>query len=631
MPTRGSKTEAMSTEWALEVFDWRPISPSDTQGGGQDMERLGKALSGPFAAAVTPTKSDKWISRSAYANRELITSWSEKVTKDGKTKTIKGNKDSRGLVGGITVSSGLKAVSFSRSKARPDGSCTAVIVGPLPSSVRPGNWVIVSSLEQNNGKVTVLPKFIGQIHTVDTSYSTQGSGNIVQTNNIQVKEWSSSLMIDVRYDNRAAAIEVKASGNSQTNILGAISSVSDELKKANFFDSIRKTAEIPTNPYEAAEAFLRLIGVLNANTQETKFGEMNAYRIAMTMPDVPLDLMTRLKMSDKITPNQAFAQGFAKMAIGRQVKPVYANGEWDGIFKSVNDEYSEKSKVFNVFRGDVSSQPIGVNNGILMQVGHGTAWSMISGYCDPSVNEAYTDILYERKGNQIVARPTIFVRGMPYRTRAAEKIAKDNGYFPPYGEWLTMYNTWPMFEDVPRIKLDNVLITGMSLSNTSMTSPNYIWADYQGMDATVRSEDIQHWNTMNTTRLGNEMSRFGGQPLPVGSSFYFVSGRENAWALCRVALGLVWKAFNYRKASGALSIKDNSIPLTIGFNIQFDFGGYTLVAQIEAIQTSFHVNDSGIKETSTTISFSNMMAVDEKKELGFLPVGAFGDMFKVNG
>jgi hypothetical protein len=245
------------------------------------------------------------------------------------------------------------------------------------------------------------------------------------------------------------------------------------------------------------------------------------------------------------------------------------------------------------------------------------------------MNEAYTDILYERSGTQIVARPVIFVRGMPFKTKAAEKLMSNYGALP---KDKSIYDTWTYFEDVPRVRIASALITSLSLDNTILSSPNYVYPDYHATDGNVKASYGAQFGAMFHTKLDAEMRRFGGHVFSVPSQYYFSGGGEATWADTRKVLGINWKSFEYRTASGSLTIKDSSIPLTLGMNIQFTIGSYELVAQIEAISVSFRINPSGTKEATTSISFSRLMYVPDIKKpetLDFLPAGAMGDLWSV--
>lgn len=658
MPRRGNKTLAISTEWVIEVFTW----PTDWPLPDRTSFAVGSVLPKPAPSFLdTPVlgfnvgdKVNKDTPpKFVYADKSVITSysglqsleWDSTPTGHRSTSTPGKQvlKPSAGVADlqkvleksdktpGDNLSIGLKTMSLRRSKGSIDSQCAMSVVGPLPKHTRQGNWVIVSSIEHRkkyvNGKavesVHVLPRFIGQIQTITSTYSVQGNGNITEVSNIQVKEWSTFLLSPVRYDLRSTAEYLNPVSNFLASAGMAVSALTNPKDEPRF-DEILRNVTMSFNPYQMSKMFLFVIGGLNA-TQSPLGSNVSPdkFTIGVTMPDVPKSVLNRMNLSNT-NPKGAFQNDFALMIAGRQLNSIYNDGDWDGQFNDIKTELIDN---ISDFAGDVTGQPVGLGTGVLSQLGKASVWSLISEYTDPSMNEAFTDILYQKpqSGSYLIFRPAIFVRGKPYKTVVVDDLMETSGILDD--SIRDMYDTWTYYEDLPRIRIDDTLILGAEFSSTIASSPNYVYADYHGMDGISQATYNQQWGTLFRKKLNPEMERFGGNIFPVKTQYYHCPGQELMWAKTRIALGVAWQSYLYRMASGTLQIKDSSIPLTVGFNMQFDFGDYEIVAQIESISVNFHISESGVKETTTSIAFSRAMMVTETGDLDFLPQG-FGDLFK---
>jgi hypothetical protein len=89
-------------------------------------------------------------------------------------------------------------------------------------------------------------------------------------------------------------------------------------------------------------------------------------------------------------------------------------------------------------------------------------------------------------------------------------------------------------------------------------------------------------------------------------------------------------------ASGSMRLKDPGIPLSVGFNLQFDIsnkaGNTSFVVHIDSVSTTFQMMPDGQKITTTEISFSRMMQTQSagSVDLKFCPAGTWGDMWHNN-
>jgi hypothetical protein len=409
------------------------------------------------------------------------------------------------------------------------------------------------------------------------------------------------------------------------------------------FGTIEEVCTKSFNPYLAAEAFLYMVSGLNENNVGPD--SVTSWGLSTTMPDIPKTLLERLgwvvsdsppastglgstgmTVSDTppINPRTAFRDGFAVVIAGRQSDSVNNDGDWNGIFE---DGGIEEFKAFHEnYEGNKVLQPDCANISSIAQIGDRSVWDLINGHCDPSMNDIFTDILYESDtdGN-IMARPAIFVRGKPFRTVAAEKLVP----WKEYDGLDVFMDSWTLYDDVPRVRVDSTLITTMNISNSSTGLSNYLRAEYTVTGELQDQSQNKEICMIEAARFEGSMRRFGGQQFSIQSRYYNAED-PRLWAAGKVWLGASWELDAYRTASGSITVKDYSLPVSVGMNIQFTVGKYELVAHVEQVAASFIIDEAGNRYSSQTIGFSRLMAINPATdELDFLPPGAFADIFDV--
>ena len=624
-----------------------------------------------------PTKS------SAYLNKDILTSVSSESALAslglpipsfdellGSTEAFGRNSGIKALMKNCAgnISYGVVSISFSRSKNNPDQKCTINIVGPLPSHTRAGSWIIASIAVSANGTSDLMPKFIGQIHTVNTEYNVMSNGAIVLRSTISVSSWSNLLLSPVIFDMRSGSgvgMNTPIMNVQQNDIVGLAELI--EITEANI------------NPYEFAQLCLSMVGCLNASAYADPTIE-RIYRAASSMPEIPKDLLGRLQFSGKDS-RDAFAKGLISIITGRQV-PVLAGqldlvNNWDGFFSEGKVTFSDFEKSYTDFADDRTLQPYASDMPLMAQIQHGSIWSLIASNCDPQVNEIYTDIFYEKTSSGFITpKLSLIIRGRPFKTKAAEAMCyeaedepapadkkqvwgsaliegespslwKDlasalSGKVPMLGEFVkkpsaskskeknSMYDSWNYYEDIPRITLDSALIVGMNITNTFMSSPTLFTLGESGGPDNLKDTDLTKWAVLYTKRHDAETLRFGTHYKSLVTQYFYADGHGAGgvdWFFCFAGLSRVWDGFNYRTASGVLRIKDPGLPLSVGFNLQFTITGVTYVVHIESIDTSFSMDESGNKTTMTSIQFSRMMQLTPEGSLEFCPAYKWADLW----
>lgn len=689
------KTHAMSTEWVVEVFDWDDEVPDSTDGiPGIDDVFPGAKNSIMSASVGVLGQPSGGVSDQAYMNNDILTSMTTESglsalgiksklpikipgsSEDGDVNSLKWASEHYKS----NMSSGVISISFRRDKQNANQQCTIGIVGPLPHRTRIGSWVIVSLIKAGSGIADATPKFIGQIFNVSTEYSTLQSGAVVSRSSVNVSSWSNLLLSRLAFDMRSGAAMVDGSPAVQMMSSMVDAGVMNQSLGLDFYTDASK---LQLNPYQSAKYFLSLIGLIGQSGFNKP--EQKLFRSSACMPQMPKKFAERLGWNNDN--KEAFSLGFVKVIAGRlNDKSLDLGSGWDGFFDDKNtfDSYVKK---FDDYEGKNNLQPYLPNMATVAQVRQASVWELVTSYCDPQLNEVFTDIFYEKTSNGCIkSYLALVVRGRPYKTKAAEnqvfgadvkttkvaeKPASGNDIvtsqspssIDPVGmgkdfikgaasdavsgaisgalsgvsgsdqEQNAIYKTWDSFENIPRINLDSTLILGITINNTFTTSPNLFQLGYYGVSPELISKFYTNYLSYYLKRHDAEMLRFGSIQSTMFSQYCFLENEMGtdsfSWFTAMAGLQRVWDGCNYRTASGSIKIKDPGIPLTIGFNIRFEISGIIYVAQIESVETNFSIDPRGVKTTNTMIQYSRLMQEKENgsSELVFCPASRFGDLW----
>jgi hypothetical protein len=622
-----TKTESVSTKWVMELYAFDSPLPTEDQ----------------LSVSLAPTS--------------IIGNSGAKVAIEKKIQALKDKKLLEG--GNIESAYGVTSIAYSRSKSTPDGQCQVNFVGRLPNGVHAGAWVVITSVSNaNTGQERALVRYVGQIIDVSPDYQVASSGVFIQNSTITIREWSSVLRMPVRYD--VFSIEgQQLSNNPAAALEGLVGSALSKLgaKGKSKDEEIKKLLEKAFDPYELAQVILLLVGMISKEDSTSRIKQLNGEAItlpkkAVTACAIPAGVQERLGISSSGAGGLAgavqsvgsllsgggsegnainpYMSGFMQTVTGIQKDPVYNSG-WDGIFAQT--KISDYKGILK--KGYESSNNRPATNGIaaITQIGM-SAWDLLQNFCDKDINEVYTDMWYEIGENEkdIVGKPVIVIRDKPYLMKSV-KDGKEDGI-----ESSNLLDNWTLYDHIPRINIPNSLITRVSLKNTFLNSPNYIRINFSINNKRVGANDSKA-ALYGLRRLDPEMKRFGGNEFFMETNFIGTkadktSKAENStgdffvtWFETLRELARCWHSYNYRMGSGVIVIKDNNIPLSLGFNVQFEFGNYTLVGQIESISSNYMKESDGTDVNATTIQLSRIVAVDpNNNELTFVDITHWGSL-----
>ena len=619
-----SGTLSIGTVWMLEIFPFDHVYPEP--GEFKDNSSGAPGVSGGLSSAL----SDASVMNSIKNGPEKGFS-SQSIIVSGP---------------GVQISLGLKSLSFTRSKESPSNAASVTMIGKVPSQMFPGVWCCLTTLDPNTNKKRV--KFIGQIATASYSYQTQATGNVTTVSTFTIREWSSCLHTAVRMDSLTV---------SQSMFdLNSASSVTFVQEVTGFIgeDIAKKITSATYNPFLLATLILQMLGAISENNslnQIPALAKKGYYEVASRFPTIPPALLKRLGLSgtksivagaiggffggNPSSPTNSlnsFANGFVKFINGIRIgetDPKLSDGTWDGVFGSNGaeglDDYQTE------YTTDNTGRPVSSSIGFLMSMNQ-AAWEMLTTYCDPSFNEFFTDIYYEidEDGNER-SQPVFVFRDKPYLLDIIKKQIPNPDL-----------NKFSSFDNLPRTKIDSRAVLGFNFSNTILNSANLVrvdWSDtWNDKDYAKTASYANGYNL-----LLPEMLRFGGNEKTAHVNFAIFANNtdkvESAtailsehtssvaqwWAAARDVL-VAWTAYDYRFGAGTLTLKDYNIAVSVGNNVEFQVGNFTLVGHIESMVFSAEMDTKGGVQNTLRLILSKIVQKNKDGNLVFIRPDQFGSL-----
>lgn len=192
-----------------------------------------------------------------------------------------------------------------------------------------------------------------------------------------------------------------------------------------------------------------------------------------------------------------------------------------------------------------------------------TAWSILGGYLNQTMNEMYTTYRMSPDGNRVM--PTVVVRQKPFTT---------NHFIAPIGYSVTK------FLEIPRWRISPDLLKRLQTSKNEAARYNMV----QVFSRTIPG--VQEIDQAAQIRMGNykldkdDVKRNGLKPYIVTSNFDFPNlKKKNLSAKAWSEIVSDWIIDGHLKESGILIFQGLQAPISVGDNLEFD----NIVYHIEAI------------------------------------------------
>jgi len=520
------------------------------------------------------------------------------------------------------VAKQLQSITVGRTKGDPTSPATLVVRGIPPHYYSSGNWIIVLTkkgefLNESINSIFELGTivFIGQITHVSSQVVSEGSGLLSQITQVTARPWSSVLKIPILYD-VFSSYQI-FDKNKLTSIVGAINATVKQNDNPVYSKITNITKDL-INPWRYACVVLAFVGGITSETisrvvanmrkegYKTGSAEQTAqeYRETATrLPNVPNDMLRDLKYDISVKPDNAFFSGFMLPLLGVQTKTSANFNSKKGCYDSEDD--------IKDWLDPVGDRPIltGVGPEFADNI---MVWDLINQKTDrDNSTEMYTDIYYYKDEKGFLrARPVFVLRDKPYLL----KNIKDR---------IELQSQWSVYDQLPRVELPSNTITNVSISNTFESSPNYMFSKFNSPDFKANTPISHDVYRESRIVLQEEMKRFGGIAFSYTTNYTGMTAdlanREFPiqWHRDLALMLWSWNALSYKTWSGSLNLLDLSIPISIGLNIEFKLGNFTIVAQTEGVTYQAHVSAEGVIRSSCSVSFSRAMVKKKDGTLEF--------------
>lgn len=529
----------------------------------------------------------------------------------------------------LSTGTGITFLQYTRRR-EPGSALTIDCMGKIdPVAARIGNWCVLTTSSKSPIKKTgnrqkplnenSIVQFIGQIYNVNCQYLSDGNGNFRRIMKITLREWSHILHVPVRL--HPAAMNKAQSGQ-----------VEETVKKAGTTFKLFGTALL--NVFESALVGLQMLGgiskdntsivdpVINSKDEYLKFLRSTVSRF----PVLPKLLMEDLFGSASGDPEDFWTDNFMKVASGVQ---KWGDISVDNNIIPISNLDNLKSFIKADAQRPLAFVPISdyIKGGTLLDIIAGTVGGN-------AASEFFADLWYTKKDDGTIGvQPVIVVRDTPFSFKGSglgsSFLSSDNF-------------EWTFFDDIPRTKIPAGTILAISVSQTSANTANFIQlSPANNTFASAAAADLTY---NSTVVLPESQKRFGGQSrqmqvrdiwtlgnkqssllspslptTPVSSDSETIKAVEStkdaksleakgvinfSWFQNLIGKLVEWYASDYMFPSVTLTIKDNNTPISIGHNIEFQFGddGFKYVAHVTGIDVRLQVHPDGRIENITVIN-----------------------------
>lgn len=616
-----STTGNTDVRWRVELFPWETPYPQDDMRSfaleSGSITELSSTVGGKLAGAASAIASKaKGFVDSVKSGLSMFQPRDKTASIDTVSYYMQDNK----LEQKIHKSSGIRAISFSRVKGGNDDQCNIEIVGDVPIEIFQGTWVIISSFDKLDSQVggsgfvhKSLPRFIGQVYAIRTRYERSSTGGLDRISTVSINSWSSVLNLPIRIDEFAVAANV-----ANKNTIAAVGAITGALDKGSSAVSALMDGFVESkSPYGMARVILELMGAMNKSDLKSSDKMSHLPAIILKCPTMPQAILNRLGLPE-VDHSSPYASGFMRMISGmyRPRSKDYTHTKWNGFF------HPSKHSINEFVKDYTEDVPRSFTSGLesIILTNNLQAWELLTTQCDTTINEVFTDILYELnpEDGSVIAQPAIFVRDKPFLLESTK-----NTYGVAYD--------WTMYEDLPRIYIRPQFVASLELQSSYYSTYNLFRLSLNPQGLHDATGGIQTVAKMGAILCPDSITRFGGREYFAQSSYLagtifkndgkqekYVNAQE--WSHNVTKLHAAWNAQFHKWPTGNIVLYDYHIPLSLGMNIEFSIGktGIILVGHIESISTSCSVDNSGLAVTTHNVSLSHIMQKIPSGGLDFL-------------
>lgn len=218
-----------------------------------------------------------------------------------------------------------------------------------------------------------------------------------------------------------------------------------------------------------------------------------------------------------------------------------------------------------------------------------TAWSILEGYMNKTLNEMYTCFRIAPDSQYVM--PTVVVRQKPFTSEHFESKFSGDRLIPT-----------TRFHQLPRWKISADLLYHLQTSKNDAFRFNFVQVFTKGLptsNALSNNADLQI-AMKNFEFDGKDIERSGLRPMVTEANFNFLETKNDILARTWTLTVSDWAIDGHLKESGVMVFQGIQDPIAVGDNIEFDNVAY----HIESVAHNMTVFADGTKEFITTLQVS---------------------------
>lgn len=231
-----------------------------------------------------------------------------------------------------------------------------------------------------------------------------------------------------------------------------------------------------------------------------------------------------------------------------------------------------------------------------------SVWGLISSYCDPMVNEAYTELIPTKsETGEVYLAPSFILRALPFSTvrNHPSRILFQDAESKPSAHFCVSRH----------IKNDEIIHLDTGKSDTELFNfffvPPNIYSPGDNINEAALFTEMLHSGAPGRNDVS--IARYATRVFQARSAYMPLNG-ESKSMFSRMCADIWSKAYLYE--NGTVHLFGNTKYIPTGTNIVFDDRGW--VAHVEQVHDQFIVGGDGKKKFSTSIAFTRLQKTNGK-------------------
>lgn len=521
-----------------------------------------------FVKEINPSSEDSHQTSPGYVLTFLR--WSNRST--FYYKTIASSQEVRRP---LVVYNDAINVKVTNSKAALTPTMTAVLkAGDInySTAIHPGDFILVNMLNWESDAELVRNRAISlqPINRYEDGFKGVFKvQNVVRNVSVDPKTGTKSQVFTIT---GAGFTEFNNVINYNPAIVSAFSQAGTSLYQNQIGNEFANLLKAKVNIQDITRILFKIL--LGQSRKTSKIKEVQNY--GNTHFKVPSDLGRLLGVNEA-----TYAVDVFNFIIGIWKKTT--NIPSDPTYKNFNQGISKITGDKNFYETGTPIQ--GVKEVKLEDWNQKTAWSILMGYSNQTLNEMYTTYRLSPDGDRVM--PTVVLRQKPL----------NNLHYRAESEYPVSNHL-----EMPRWKISSDLLKSLQLSKNEAARFNFVQVFTQTIPGIQKTSQAFQIAAGNFQFDKGDIERNGLRPYIKSSPFNFLSQKdlkEKAVPWSKIVTD--WIIDGHLRESGTLTFVGLQDPISVGDNLEFD----GVVYHIEAISHDMSVAPSGIKTFKTTLTVSH--------------------------